>query len=104
MKPTKTDSEGSSELEFFQENESLLKQLIGRVAKDFKDHDVDLEVLEQNKISDALTEFIELIARKKRHFSSYKRLIIDFELKNQGNGFHLFVVSLPMKHKFKSSL
>lgn len=53
MKPTKTDSEGRSELEFFQENESLLKQLIGRVAKDFKDHDVDLEVLEQNKISDA---------------------------------------------------
>ena len=168
MKLTKTDSEGRSELELFQENESLLKELIGRVAQDFEDRDVDLEILEDHKISDALTEFIEpykndvqndrdwvkllnlailawnlsffskrqaqqeiehmlhsnqlvsadtekeikeelknilgqLIARKKRHFSSYKRLIIDFELKNQGDSFHLFVISLPMKHKFKPS-
>ena len=58
----------------------------------------------EREIKEDLKNIIgQLITRKKRHFSSYKRLIIDFELKNQGNGFHLFVVSLPMKHKFKSS-
>ncbi len=43
----------------------------------------------------------QLIARKKRHFSSYKRLILDFELKNQDNDFHLFVISAPVKKTLK---
>ena len=34
-----------------------------------------------------------LIARKKAHFSEYRRAIIDFELTDTGRGYHLAVVS-----------
>ena len=168
MEPTNKSSDKTSELKSLQDNESLLKQLLETVAQDLHQGDVDIEILENHKMSDALREFIEplsydvqndegfvkllnlgtiawnlsffskqvarkeieqmlqsnllvpvatdkeikedlknilgqLIARKKRHFSSYKRLILDFELKNEGNSFHLFVVSAPTQKKFKQS-
>ena len=34
-----------------------------------------------------------LIARKKAHFSEYKRTILDFELTDTGQGYHLSVAS-----------
>jgi hypothetical protein len=43
------------------------------------------------------TEFKEIvsqfISRKKRYFSEYKRLIIDFDLKKIGRKYHLSVAS-----------
>jgi hypothetical protein len=35
----------------------------------------------------------KLIARKNRYFSEYKRMILDFELKDVGSGYHLSVAS-----------
>ncbi len=45
----------------------------------------------------------QLIARKKRHFSQYKRLILDFEFQDEGDSFRLFVISTPVKKKLKQS-
>ncbi|MFQ5340717.1 MAG: hypothetical protein ACE5F6_04130 [Anaerolineae bacterium] len=36
----------------------------------------------------------ELMERKRRHFSEYRRMIIDFELTDTGSGYHLTVASL----------
>ncbi len=142
------------------------QKLLSRVAQSFEDQDVGLEILEKNKVSDALTDFIEpyvdsvkddkgftilldlatiawnlsffskkvaqkeikqilednailsadteketkedfknilgqMIARKKRHFSKYKRFIIDYELKDKDDGFELFVISTPIKNKLR---
>jgi hypothetical protein len=35
----------------------------------------------------------ELIARKNRYFSEHKRMIIDFELQDEGKDYHLSVAS-----------
>lgn len=43
-------------------------------------------------------DFVEivhaLIERKQKHFSEYRRMIIDYELTDRGKGYHLSVVSL----------
>jgi hypothetical protein len=36
----------------------------------------------------------ELIARKQKHFSEYRRMILDYELTDTGSGYHLSVASL----------
>jgi hypothetical protein len=154
-----------SELKSVQNHESSLQQLLDRVTKDLHDKDVDIEIFDNNKISEALLELIEpysydigdegffnllnigtlawnlsffskqvarqeieqiidenllvrvdaskeikedlknilgqLVARKKRHFSSYKRLILDFELKDEEDEFRIFVISTPVKKKFR---
>ena len=59
MEPTNTSFDKTSELESLQDDESLLLQLLERVAQDFQDGHVDFEILENHKISDALREFIE---------------------------------------------
>jgi hypothetical protein len=166
MDLTNKETNSKSELKSFEDHESSLKQLLDRVAQDLHGKDVDIEIFDNNKISDALTEFIEpysydiendegflkllniatlawnlsffskqvarneieqilqedlfvpadtseefkedlknilgqLIARKKRHFASYKRLILDFELKDEGDDYRLFVISTPVKKRFK---
>ena len=35
----------------------------------------------------------ELVRRKKRHFSEYKRMVIDFEVADTGDGYQLIVAS-----------
>ena len=46
----------------------------------------------------------ELIARKNRYFSEYKRMIIDFELKKVGSGYHLSVASTLSPESSESEL
>ncbi len=46
--------------------------------------------------SDFRSMITTLIARKKRHFSKYKRLIVDFQLKETPETFDLSVVSIPI--------
>jgi len=49
-------------------------------------------------IREAGREIIEeLIVRKEKFFSQYRRLIIDFELADLGKNWHLSVVSMPVK-------
>ena len=167
MKQANTSSNKISKLESVKNNESVLEKLVGRIAQNFQDKDVDIEILENYKISKTLDDFIspysdsietdeeflflldiatiawnlsffskreqrqeieklfiqddllvaadtnkeikddfkrmlvQLITRKKRYFSNYKRMILDFELKTQGDSFHLAVVSLPIKKNYK---
>ena len=142
------------------------QKLLSRVVQNFEEREVGLEVQENNKVSNAITDFIEpyvdsvkddqgftmlldlaviawnlsffskkvaqrelkqmlddneimptdmekeakeefknilgqMIARKKRHFSKQKRFILDYELKNLGDSFQLFVVSTPVKNRLK---
>lgn len=169
MEPDNTNSNKISQPEEIQDEVNPLQNLLTRVLKDSQYRDAKFEILENNKISDALIDLIEpyvdevendhefamlldvatiawnlsffsrkvaqqeiermlqenkvilgdterevketkedlknilgqMIARKKRHFSKYKRLIIDYELKNKGDGSELFVVSKPIKNKLK---
>ena len=48
--------------------------------------DIELKAEIQGLIKD-------LIRRKNRYFCQYKRMIVDFELKDQGNGYYLSVAS-----------
>lgn len=166
MDLTNKNYDNKSELKSFQDHKNSLKGLLDSVKQNVDNQDVDIEILENNKMSEALTEFIEpynydldydegflkllnigtlawnlsffskpvarkeieqilednlimkadtsketkedlknilgqLIARKKRHFSKYKRLILDFEFQDEGDSFRLFVISTPVKKKLK---
>lgn len=59
MDSTNKNSHNKSDLKSFQEHESSLKQLLDRVAQDLDHQNIDIEVFDNNKISEALTEFIE---------------------------------------------
>ena len=77
-----------------------------RVARQEIEHMLQFNLLVPAHTDEEIKEDLknllgQLIARKKRHFSSYKRLILDFELKNQDNDFHLFVVSAPVTKPLK---
>lgn len=52
-------------------------------------------LVEGNQKMKADIEYVieHLIARKNRYFSEYERMIIDFEFKDEGSGYHLFVAS-----------
>ena len=52
-----------------------------------------LATLPKNVRKDGKQVIEELMVRKERFFSQYKRMIIDFEVTDTGNGWHLSVMS-----------
>ena len=161
MEPNKTSSNKISQIEENQDDLNAIEKLIEKAAKNLHNKDIRLEIQENDKISEALTDFIEpyiededdedlemvldlatfawnlsffskkvaqkeiermlqdeemmpadtepeakeelkrilgqMIARKKRHFSKYKRLIIDYDLRNEDDGVYLSVISTSTK-------
>ena len=161
MEPNKTSSDKISQIEENQDDLSAIEKLIEKAAKNLHNKDIRVEIQENDKISEALTDFIEpyiededdedlemvldlatfawnlsffskkvaqkeiermlqdeemmpadtepeakeelkrilgqMIARKKRHFSKYKRLIIDYDLRNEDDGVYLSVISTSTK-------
>ena len=161
MEPNKTSSDKISQIEENQDDLSAIEKLIEQAAQNLHHKDIEVEMLENEQMPEALNDFIEpyiededdedlemvldlatfawnlsffskkvaqkeiermfqdeeimpadtkqearkelkqilgqMIARKKRHFSKYKRLIIDYELTNDDDGSYLSVLSLPTK-------
>ena len=161
MEPNKTSSNKISQIEENQDDLNAIEKLIEKAAKNLHNKDIRVEIQENDKISEALTDFIEpyiededdedlemvldlatfawnlsffskkvaqkeiermlqdeemmpadtepeakeelkrilgqMIARKKRHFSKYKRLIIDYDLRNEDDGVYLSVISTSTK-------
>ena len=161
MEPNKTSSNKISQIEENQDDLNAIEKLIEKAAKNLHNKDIRLEIQENDKISEALTDFIEpyiededdedlemvldlatfawnlsffskkvaqkeiermlqdeemmpadtepeakeelkrilgqMIARKKRHFSKYKRLIIDYDLREEDDGFYISVISTSTK-------
>jgi hypothetical protein len=52
-----------------------------------------LEALPQDTWEDAKEIIDELIERKEEHFSEYRRMIIDYEVTDVGQDYHLTVIS-----------
>ena len=52
-----------------------------------------LEALPEEVRADGRTVISELIERKERYFSEYKRMIIDYEVADTGKDYHLVVIS-----------
>ncbi|MHC4619377.1 MAG: hypothetical protein ACYTEQ_16650 [Planctomycetota bacterium] len=52
-----------------------------------------LEVLPQDVRADGRMIIGDLIERKEEHFSEYKRMIIDYEVTDTGQDYHLIVIS-----------
>ena len=92
MEPTNKSSDKTSELKSLQDNESLLKQLLETVAQDLHQGDVDIEILENHKMSDALREFIEPLSYDVKNDEGFVKLL------NIAT-----VVSAPTQKKFKQS-
>ncbi|MEM9271729.1 MAG: hypothetical protein AAGA80_02025 [Cyanobacteria bacterium P01_F01_bin.143] len=156
MEPNKTSSGKISQIEENQDDLSAIEKLIEKAAQNLHNKDIRVEIQENDKISEALTDFIEpyiedeydedlemvldlatfawnlsffskkvaqkeiecmfqdadtdpegreelkqiigqMVARKKRRFSKYKRLIIDYELREDDDGFYLSVISTSTK-------
>ena len=161
MEPNKTSSNKISQIEENQDDLNAIEKLIEKAAKNLHNKDIRVEIQENDKISEALTDFIEpyiededdedlemvldlatfawnlsffskkvaqkeiermlqdeemmpadtepeakeelkrilgqMIARKKRHFSKYKRLIIDYDLREEDDGFYISVISTSTK-------
>ena len=52
-----------------------------------------LEALPEEARADGQAIISELVERKERYFSEYKRMIIDYEVTDRGEDYHLVVVS-----------
>ncbi|MBN1313472.1 MAG: hypothetical protein JXB30_18845 [Anaerolineae bacterium] len=52
-----------------------------------------LEILPEEVQADGRAIISELIERKERYFSEYKRMIIDYEVTDTGKDYHLVVIS-----------
>jgi hypothetical protein len=76
------------------ERQEMIDQIIN---EDLVERDKKLKAEIQDLIQ-------ELIARKNRYFSEYKRMIIDFELKKVGSGYHLSVASTLSLESSESEL
>ena len=54
-----------------------------------------LEAIPEEVRADGRAIINELIERKDRYFSEYRRMIIDYEVTDTGDGYHLVVLSTP---------
>jgi hypothetical protein len=69
-------------------------------AKERKTYvDKILEALPEEARADGRAAISELVERKERHFSEYKRMIIDYEVTDRGKDYHLMVVSTIDEHE-----
>jgi len=67
------------------ERQEAIDQILGEV----------LEKVGKQAMEDAEEILRSLMARKEKHFSEYKRTILDFELTDVGEGYQLLVASTP---------
>ena len=68
------------------EQQERIDQFLGSISDDVFQGELKMKADVQDFIQ-------ELVVRKNRYFSQYKRMIVDFELKDVGNGYYLSVAS-----------
>ena len=68
------------------EQQERIDQFFGSISDDVFQGELKIKAEAQDFIQ-------ELVVRKNRYFSQYKRMIVDFELKDVGDGYYLSVAS-----------